>query len=120
MIENGYFDEDDEFYTEPGATPTGEQADGEMGDGTATTAKNGRSSGKEDSWESFRINIWGSVLAFFFWAFFLKIGERRIDGVELENKGEALRSERSAGRTSAPGVSSSNDKNKKPENKNRP
>lgn len=57
MIENGYFDEDDEFYTEPGATPTGEQADGEMGDGTATTAKNGRSSGKEDSWESFRINI---------------------------------------------------------------
>lgn len=57
MIENGYFDEDDEFYTEPGATPTGEQADGEMGDGTATMAKNGRSSGKEDSWESFRINI---------------------------------------------------------------
>jgi len=24
MLENGYFDEDDEYYAEPGATPTGE------------------------------------------------------------------------------------------------
>ncbi|KAK7940133.1 hypothetical protein WMY93_003459 [Mugilogobius chulae] len=30
MMENGYFDEDDEFYPEPGATPTGEQPEGDL------------------------------------------------------------------------------------------
>lgn len=57
MMENGYFDEDDEYYAEPGATPTGEQPEGEAG---GLLAKNGSSSGgggKEDSWDSFRINI---------------------------------------------------------------
>ncbi|XP_071323867.1 protein FAM89A [Trachinotus anak] len=59
MMENGYFDEDDEYYPEPGATPTGEQPDGEVGDGTATmaAAKNGSSSGKDDSWDSFHVTI---------------------------------------------------------------
>lgn len=59
MMENGYFDEDDEYYPEPGATPTGEQPDGEIGDGTATIAvtKNGSGSGKDDSWDSFHITI---------------------------------------------------------------
>lgn len=61
MMENGYFDEDDEYYPEPGATPTGEQPDGEVGDGTATmaAAKNGSggSSSKDDSWDSFHVTI---------------------------------------------------------------
>ncbi|XP_029318714.1 protein FAM89A [Cottoperca gobio] len=59
LMENGYFDEDDEYYTEPGATPTGEKPDGELGDGTATMAagKNGSSIGKDDSWDSFHITI---------------------------------------------------------------
>lgn len=59
MMENGYFDEDDEYYPEPGSTPTGEQPDGDIGDGMATmgAAKNGSGSGKEDSWDSFRVNI---------------------------------------------------------------
>lgn len=67
MMENGYFDEDDEYYPEPGATPTGEQPDGEVGDGTATmaAAKNGSSSGKEDSWDSFHVTIWGLILLIF-------------------------------------------------------
>lgn len=50
MMENGYFDEDDEYYTEPGATPTGEQPDETA---AATAGKNG--SGKDDSWDSFRL-----------------------------------------------------------------
>lgn len=54
MMENGYFDEDDEYYAEPGATPTGEQPEGEAG---GLLAKNGSGGGKEDSWDSFRINI---------------------------------------------------------------
>lgn len=58
MMENGYFDEDDEYYTEPGATPTGEQPGA---DGTAATAgKNGSSGGggdKDDSWDSFRVGL---------------------------------------------------------------
>uniref|UniRef100_A0A3Q0RQF7 Protein FAM89A n=1 Tax=Amphilophus citrinellus TaxID=61819 RepID=A0A3Q0RQF7_AMPCI len=37
MMENGYFDEDDEYYPEPGSTPTGEQPDGDIGDGTDMT-----------------------------------------------------------------------------------
>ncbi|MED6262252.1 hypothetical protein ATANTOWER_016692 [Ataeniobius toweri] len=41
MMENGYFDEDDEYYPEPGATPTGEHPDGEAGDGLLAAAKNG-------------------------------------------------------------------------------
>lgn len=58
MMENGYFDEDDEDYPEPGATPTGEQPYGEVGDGAGmTAAKNGSSSGKDDSWDSFRVGI---------------------------------------------------------------
>ncbi|KAM6915600.1 protein FAM89A [Xenentodon cancila] len=59
MMENGYFDEDDEYYADPGATPTGEQPDGDVGDGTATmaAAKNGGGSGKEDSWDSFHVTI---------------------------------------------------------------
>lgn len=59
MMENGYFDEDDEYYPEPGATPTGEQPDGEDGDGTVTTgaSKNGSGSMKEDSWDSFHVTI---------------------------------------------------------------
>ncbi|KAG7508481.1 hypothetical protein JOB18_014155 [Solea senegalensis] len=60
MMENGYFDEDDEYYTEPGATPTGEQPDGDVGDGAATMGKNGgglSSSSRDDSWDSFRVNI---------------------------------------------------------------
>lgn len=63
MMENGYFDEDDEYYPEPGATPTGEQPDGEVGDGTATmaAAKNGSSSSKDDSWDSFHVTIWGFI-----------------------------------------------------------
>lgn len=53
MMENGYFDEDDEYYTEPGATPTGEQPDA---DDTAAGGKNGSGSGgKDDSWDSFRL-----------------------------------------------------------------
>lgn len=65
MMENGYFDEDDEYYPEPGATPTGEQPDGEVGDGTTTMAvtKNGSSSGKDDSWDSFHITIWALILS---------------------------------------------------------
>ncbi|XP_035474388.2 sprT-like domain-containing protein Spartan [Scophthalmus maximus] len=60
MMENGFFDEDDEYYPEPGATPTGDQPDGEAGDGAAT--KNGRgggggSGGKDDSWGSFHVTI---------------------------------------------------------------
>ncbi|KAK5852663.1 hypothetical protein PBY51_006513 [Eleginops maclovinus] len=54
MMENGYFDEDDEDYPEPGATPTGEKPDGELGDGAA---KNGSGVGKDDSWDSFHVNI---------------------------------------------------------------
>ncbi|XP_065819786.1 sprT-like domain-containing protein Spartan [Labrus bergylta] len=62
MMENGYFDEDDEYYGEPGATPTGEQPDSEVGDLTSSvaTAKNGSSSisiGKDDSWDSFHVTI---------------------------------------------------------------
>jgi len=56
MMENGYFDEDDEDYPEPGATPTGEQPEGAIGDGTP---KNGSGIGKDDSWDSFHITIWG-------------------------------------------------------------
>lgn len=67
MMENGYFDEDDEYYPEPGSTPTGEQPDGDIGDGMATmgAAKNGSGSGKGDSWDSFRVNIWGLVVSIF-------------------------------------------------------
>ncbi|XP_059213209.1 sprT-like domain-containing protein Spartan [Centropristis striata] len=54
MMENGYFDEDDEYYPEPGATPTGEQPDGDVGDGAA---KNGSLGGKDDSWDSFHVTI---------------------------------------------------------------
>ncbi|XP_008395482.1 protein FAM89A [Poecilia reticulata] len=56
MMENGYFDEDDEFYAEPGATPTGDfPGAGDVADGNASSsaAKNG----KEDSWESFNVAI---------------------------------------------------------------
>ncbi|CAG5928461.1 unnamed protein product [Menidia menidia] len=54
MMDNGYFDEDDEYYGEPGATPTGEQPDGgDAGTEKMAAAKNG----KEDSWESFRVAI---------------------------------------------------------------
>lgn len=65
MMENGYFDEDDEYYADPGATPTGEQPDGEPGDDTATmaAAKNG-GVGKEDSWGSFHVTIWGLSASF--------------------------------------------------------
>ncbi|KAF1376883.1 hypothetical protein PFLUV_G00216100 [Perca fluviatilis] len=56
MMENGYFDEDDEYYPEPDATPTGEQPDGELGDGMAAD-KNGSISGKDDSWDSFHVTI---------------------------------------------------------------
>ncbi|KAI4798270.1 hypothetical protein KUCAC02_022163 [Chaenocephalus aceratus] len=52
--ENGYFDEDDEDYPEPGATPTGERPDGELGDGTG---KKGSGIAKDDSWDSFHVNI---------------------------------------------------------------
>ncbi|CAB1416928.1 unnamed protein product [Pleuronectes platessa] len=55
LMENGYFDEDDEYYPETGATPTGEQPDGEVGD--ATAAKNGSGIGKDDSWDSFHVTI---------------------------------------------------------------
>lgn len=51
MMENGFFDEDDEYYGEPGTTPTGEQPDGEAG------AKNGSVRNREDSWPSFHVNI---------------------------------------------------------------
>ncbi|KAI9547271.1 Protein fam89a [Dissostichus eleginoides] len=54
MMENGYFDEDDEDYPEPGATPTGEKPDGELGDGTG---KKGSGIAKDDSWDSFHVNI---------------------------------------------------------------
>lgn len=57
MMENGYFDEDDEYYPEPGATPTGEQPDGEVGDGTASMAAAKNGSGKDDSWDSFHVTI---------------------------------------------------------------
>lgn len=59
MMENGYFDEDDEYYTEPGATPTGEQPDAEGT--TAAAGKNGSSGGsggrEDDSWDSFRVGL---------------------------------------------------------------
>ncbi|XP_041661339.1 sprT-like domain-containing protein Spartan [Cheilinus undulatus] len=56
---NGYFDEDDEYYPEPGATPTEERTDGEIGDSTSSmaTAKNGSSISKDDSWDSFHVTI---------------------------------------------------------------
>ena len=55
MMENGYFDEDDEFYPDPAATPTGEQpGEGGLGDGSA--AKNGSVS-KDDSWDSFHVTL---------------------------------------------------------------
>lgn len=60
MMENGYFDEDDEYYQEPGITPTGEHPDGEVGDGTskmAAAAKNGSSGSKDGSWDSFHVTI---------------------------------------------------------------
>ncbi|XP_029902710.1 protein FAM89A [Myripristis murdjan] len=57
MMENGYFDEDDEYYQEPGTTPTGEQPDGEVGDGMEAAAKNGGGSGKDGSWDSFHVTI---------------------------------------------------------------
>ncbi|XP_077443843.1 protein FAM89A [Stigmatopora argus] len=51
MMENGYFDEDDEYYPEAGATPTGEHpGSGEAEPGQAGLAK-------DDSWESFRVTI---------------------------------------------------------------
>ncbi|XP_077568071.1 protein FAM89A [Stigmatopora nigra] len=49
MMENGYFDEDDEYYPEAGATPTGEHP-GEAEPGQAGLVK-------DDSWESFRVTI---------------------------------------------------------------
>ncbi|XP_027897049.1 protein FAM89A [Xiphophorus couchianus] len=52
MMENGYFDEDDEFYAEPGATPTGDHPGAEEASPLATAAKNGK-----DSWESFNVAI---------------------------------------------------------------
>lgn len=55
MMDNGYFDEDDEYFAEPGATPTGEHPDGDVG---GLLAKNGSSGGsKDDSWDSFRIDM---------------------------------------------------------------
>ncbi|XP_077408586.1 protein FAM89A [Vanacampus margaritifer] len=55
MMENGYFDEDDEYYAEPGATPTSEHPDGdEMG---AQAGKGEAGVAKDDSWESFRVTI---------------------------------------------------------------
>ncbi|KAK9956248.1 hypothetical protein ABG768_013993 [Culter alburnus] len=49
-MENGYFDEDEEYYTESGMTPT------ETPDGNDTSPKNGTS---KDSWihDSFHITI---------------------------------------------------------------
>lgn len=49
-MENGYFDEDEEYYTESGLTPT------ETPDGNDTSPKNGTS---KDSWihDSFHITI---------------------------------------------------------------
>ncbi|KAF3850174.1 hypothetical protein F7725_019893 [Dissostichus mawsoni] len=38
----------------PGATPTGEKPDGELGDGTG---KKGSGIAKDDSWDSFHVNI---------------------------------------------------------------
>ncbi|XP_061560784.1 sprT-like domain-containing protein Spartan [Phyllopteryx taeniolatus] len=56
MMENGYFDEDDEYYAEPGATPTGDHPDAdEMG--AAAARVNAAGVGKDDSWESFRVAI---------------------------------------------------------------
>ncbi|XP_061668860.1 sprT-like domain-containing protein Spartan [Syngnathoides biaculeatus] len=56
MMENGYFDEDDEYYAEPGATPTGDHPDGdEMA--AAAAGKNAAGVGKDDSWESFGVTI---------------------------------------------------------------
>ncbi|XP_068433732.1 protein FAM89A [Clinocottus analis] len=55
MMENGYFDEDDEDYPEPGATPTGEQPGGAVGDGMAKNGSGGI--GKDDSWDSFHVTI---------------------------------------------------------------
>ncbi|XP_029966476.1 protein FAM89A [Salarias fasciatus] len=55
LMENGYFDEDDEYYPEPGATPTGEQPDGGDVDGAAP--KKGVGVGKDDSWDSFHVTI---------------------------------------------------------------
>ncbi|KAM3861392.1 protein FAM89A [Diretmus argenteus] len=61
MMDNGYFDEDDEYYQEPGATPTDEQPDGELGGEMLAAAKNGSGSGgsKEGSWlhDSFHVTI---------------------------------------------------------------
>lgn len=57
MMENGYFDEDDEFYPEPGVTPTGEQPEGGVGGGAMSAAKNGSMGGKDDSWDSFHVTI---------------------------------------------------------------
>lgn len=56
MMENGYFDEDDEYYAEPGATPTGEHPDG-GGIGAEEASKNDAGVDKDDSWESFRVTI---------------------------------------------------------------
>ncbi|XP_013886750.1 protein FAM89A [Austrofundulus limnaeus] len=55
MMENGFFDEDDEFYPEPGATPTGERPDGDVGDETPTVAA--AKNGNEERWGSFHVNI---------------------------------------------------------------
>ncbi|XP_054910457.1 sprT-like domain-containing protein Spartan isoform X2 [Poeciliopsis prolifica] len=56
MMENGYFDEDDEFYAEPGATPTGDlPGAGGVADGNASSAA--AKNGKEDSWESFNVAV---------------------------------------------------------------
>lgn len=57
LIENGYFDEDDEYYPEPGATPTDEQPDGDTEGGAAAMAAAKNGSGKDDSWDSFHVNI---------------------------------------------------------------
>lgn len=57
MMENGYFDEDDDFYPEPGATPTGDQPEGIGGLGDGTMSKNGSGPSKEDSWDSFNVTI---------------------------------------------------------------
>ncbi|KAM4633344.1 protein FAM89A isoform 1-T1 [Polymixia lowei] len=61
MMENGYFDEDDEYYQEPGATPTGEQPDGEgsEGMGISGSAKNNGGGSKDGGWlqDSFHVTI---------------------------------------------------------------
>lgn len=57
MMENGYFDEDDEFYPEPGATPTGEQPDGDGVDGDGTPTMAAAKNCNKDSWDSFHVTM---------------------------------------------------------------